>query len=175
MPQSSDAYCKLLVKRKIPVIKAMITKDPLPIEDESFEVVIFSEVFEHLRVPPLKVLNDIYRILKKGGFLIFSTPNIGCFRNITHLLFGKNILQPFPYDSDLSNVTDSLVHVRTYTMAEILDLMNKANFEVVSSRYFQIEKLRLGLRLGLLRHVIYMTLVKMFYPLRDALFVIGKK
>lgn len=47
----------------------------LPHNDESYSAVICSEVIEHIEKPFL-LLQDIYRILIKDGFLILTTPNI---------------------------------------------------------------------------------------------------
>lgn len=48
---------------------------PLPFDDSEYDVVLATEVFEHL---PSHVLpcSEIARILKDGGYFIFSTPNI---------------------------------------------------------------------------------------------------
>jgi len=43
-------------------------------EDESFEVVFGSSILHHLNLRP--ALADMYRILKKGGRVVFTEPNI---------------------------------------------------------------------------------------------------
>jgi len=45
-----------------------------PTELEAFDFVIASEVFEHVAPPVQKAFNNLRRILKPGGFAIFSTP-----------------------------------------------------------------------------------------------------
>jgi ubiquinone/menaquinone biosynthesis C-methylase UbiE len=48
--------------------------DNIPFKDEYFDVVTCAWVLEHLENPE-DVFNEIYRILKPGGKLIFLTPN----------------------------------------------------------------------------------------------------
>lgn len=51
----------------------------IPVGDSSFDVVMCTEVFEHLKNPIL-ALKEFYRILKKGGTLIITAP----FNSLTH-------------------------------------------------------------------------------------------
>lgn len=46
----------------------------LPFQDESFEVVIMTEIMEHLYDPKL-ALKEASRVLKKGGYFIGSVPH----------------------------------------------------------------------------------------------------
>ena len=53
--------------------------------DDSFDVVTMWDVLEHVR-DPLRTLQEIYRILKPGGYLICSTPHAG---SLDARLFGR--------------------------------------------------------------------------------------
>jgi len=44
----------------------------LPFKDASFNIIILTEVIEHLKKPSM---GELLRILKKGGYLIVSAPN----------------------------------------------------------------------------------------------------
>ncbi|MDR2569115.1 MAG: class I SAM-dependent methyltransferase [Oscillospiraceae bacterium] len=46
---------------------------PLPIESNSYDTVVLSDVLEHIKFPD-KFFNEISRIMKKGGYLILNTP-----------------------------------------------------------------------------------------------------
>ena len=48
---------------------------PYPLDDDAYDGVIYTEVFEHLRDYPVRSLHEITRILRPGGFLFFSSPN----------------------------------------------------------------------------------------------------
>lgn len=46
----------------------------LPYADETFDIINFTDILEHL-FDPLRGLREAKRVLKKGGYLILSTPN----------------------------------------------------------------------------------------------------
>jgi len=58
----------------------------LAFKDEIFDLVLFSEVLEHLPHPE-KALNEIKRILKPNGILIISTPSKKSLYEKQHLVF----------------------------------------------------------------------------------------
>lgn len=45
----------------------------LPFKDGAFDIVLCTEVLEHVREPSV-VLSEIHRVLKKGGALVMTTP-----------------------------------------------------------------------------------------------------
>jgi SAM-dependent methyltransferase len=176
MEESIAAYCRLLDKYKIPVIQHTLTKEKWPLRDNTFDIVIFSEILEHLRVSPLRALREIHRVLKPGGLILLTTPNMGYLRNIIHLLTGKNILQPFPEDDkNWDNVTDAITHTRVYVMDEVKALLQKAGFEIIDSQYLSAEALSLQLRPTVLLHVIYIFLITIIPSFQDGMLFLGKK
>jgi predicted SAM-dependent methyltransferase len=55
----------------------LLSLEPLPIEDESAEVVYSSHTIEHITdAAALKLIFEAHRILKSGGYLRLTTPNI---------------------------------------------------------------------------------------------------
>lgn len=101
--------------------------DPFPFADQSFDVVLFCEIIEHLLMDPLKVLGEIRRVLRPGGQLVLTTPNVARLENVARLATGANIYDPYsgygPYGR----------HNREYTAAELTRLLKHAGFEVQSS------------------------------------------
>ena len=72
----------------------------LPVDDESFETVVSTELLEH--VPdPLRALREMHRVLKPGGHLILSTPMYWPRHEIPHDYFR------YPYDGLLYLVKES--------------------------------------------------------------------
>ncbi|MBK6429144.1 MAG: class I SAM-dependent methyltransferase [Blastocatellia bacterium] len=62
---------------------------PFPeIGDESFDVVILTQVIEHIPNCPLGFLTEIARITKPGGLLVVTTPQLASVMNAFRLLLG---------------------------------------------------------------------------------------
>lgn len=87
---------------------------------DQYDVVVASEILEHLK-DPLIVLKKIKRNLKKGGRLIISMPNIATW-SIRRDLFFKG---KFEYQE--SGILDR-THLRFYTYQTVQDLVREAGF-----------------------------------------------
>lgn len=84
----------------------------LPFEDKSFDVVTLNEVLVHL-LNPDKVLKEIRRVLKKGGYLLGSTPHANLER---HLWDDKRMHHRYFDEPGLRDVLEKefpMVYVRT--------------------------------------------------------------
>lgn len=68
----------------------------LPYEAAVFDTVVAIEVFEHTRAP-YDVIADVYRVLKPGGLLVFSVPNVGhALSRVKFLFSGHYHMFPSP-------------------------------------------------------------------------------
>jgi SAM-dependent methyltransferase len=67
---------RVFEKWKIPTHRADIETDPLPVADSSFDVALLCQTLEHLRIDPVHPIEEIHRVLRPGGFLITSVPQI---------------------------------------------------------------------------------------------------
>jgi SAM-dependent methyltransferase len=65
-------------------------EEPLPFEDESFDVVVAAELLEHLRAPQ-RLVAEIERVLCPGGTFAGSVPNSYRLKNRLRSLAGRPI------------------------------------------------------------------------------------
>jgi SAM-dependent methyltransferase len=72
-----------------------VESEPFPFPDGVFDVVLFCEIIEHLQLDPAAVLKEINRVLKPGGTLILTTPNVSRLENVAKMIAGVNIYDPY--------------------------------------------------------------------------------
>ena len=116
---------------------------PYPLEDASQDVVIMTEVYEHLRDYPVKSLHEVRRILAPGGRLYFTTPNAAYVMNRVRAVRGQSIATPL--DDWIAGVPHAR-HAREYTCPEMRRLLELVGLSVVTatSRHFHLDSGRTG-------------------------------
>jgi glycosyltransferase involved in cell wall biosynthesis/SAM-dependent methyltransferase len=104
-------------------------KDAFPYPDGHFSTVLCCELIEHLSEDPMHMMSEINRILKPGGHLVLTTPNIGSLRGIAAMLegFHPGIFTAYirPRDGEVE-----ARHNREYAPREIEQLMRNSGFTV---------------------------------------------
>jgi SAM-dependent methyltransferase len=105
-------------------------RDAFPYADECFDTVVCGELIEHLPGDPMHLMSEVNRILKPGGHLLITTPNITSIHGIAAIL---NRNHPGFFVAYLKPSDDGSVdarHAREYSPGEIYRLMLDAGFEV---------------------------------------------
>lgn len=106
-------------------------KDPFPYPDGHFATVLCCELVEHLFEDPMHMMSEINRILRPGGHLVLTTPNIASLRAIAAILQGYH---PGFFPQYIRPAADGEIdprHSREYTPVEIRMLMADSGFETV--------------------------------------------
>lgn len=101
-----------------------IERSAFPYADDSFGVVFFCEILEHLALDPINALAEIHRVLTPGGWLVLSTPNPVRMENLHHMLAGRNVYEP------MSGYGVNGRHNREYTVDELTGLLDELGFVV---------------------------------------------
>lgn len=126
-------YAKAIEELSLTVVACDIEAGPLPFPDDSFDCVLCNEVFEHLRIDPLAALGELRRVLRPGGLLLLSTPNLRSYRGVLNLVVhgrgwavGADPVVEYGKLRSLGHMG----HVREYTAAEMSAVLAHCGFVV---------------------------------------------
>jgi SAM-dependent methyltransferase len=104
----------------------------LPFADNSFDYVLLMEVVEHLR-DPYDCLPRIHRVIKKGGSLVLSTPNILNMKSRFRFLFegAYDYFREAPLDQ-VKNPKEKIfnLHLFPYRYQELEYLLSASGFDI---------------------------------------------
>jgi SAM-dependent methyltransferase len=149
-----------------------------PFSDESFDIVIFTEVLEHLSRDPSHTMSEINRTTKMGGYLVLSTPNCASMRSVLRILRGGNPNIYPVYQRKPS--TDR--HNHEYVPWEVKELLKLSGYELSrfkttdvyeDAQFGRIRKLQAKAILGF-GEVLTFNLIKAG-DRGDTIFAVGRK
>lgn len=108
-----------------PCYRIDLETQPIPVKDETFDTVICCEVIEHMELDPMYMLAEINRVLKPGGTLILTTPNVVSSRGISKMLRG---IEPYFY-MQYRHKPKLYRHNYEYTVFSLMQLLKGAGFD----------------------------------------------
>jgi SAM-dependent methyltransferase len=130
--------------RGLALIRAGVEGPGLPLASGSADAVIMSELIEHL-IDTDSALDEAWRVLKPGGSLLLSTPNLAAWYNRVLLAFG---VQPVFSEVSLRGVygrpgTQVAGHLRMFTRRALTGLLAARGFgsiKVEGARYHDVPR-----------------------------------
>lgn len=107
----------------------------LPFASGSFDVVVSDDVIEHL-VDTDAYAREISRVLRDGGWLFLSTPNLAAWFNRIGLLFGfQPAFSEVSFEKIFGRPGDDVVgHLRLFTSRSTREFLTYHGFTVVDAR-----------------------------------------
>ena len=96
---------------------------------KKFNLIVFSEVIEHLFTAPELVLHLLKSILSDDGLIVCLTPNAAALHKRLSLLKGNNPYEKIRFDNYNPG------HFREYTKDEMINIGEVAGLEVVEHMY----------------------------------------
>ena len=98
----------------------------LPFDSGTFDLVLASEIIEHIYDTD-RFLAEVFRVLKRPGLVVVTTPNINCLRNRFLVPFGR-----YPYGPGHAlEGSGHGVHIRAYNVAILAAQMVRTGFSVL--------------------------------------------
>lgn len=125
---ADDSFLKLIsgelggTGKGLDITKGDDFSKTLKIKSKSADLVIALEIIEHLYDTDF-FLSEIHRILKPGGLLILSTPNLASLTNRLKLLFGG-------YPHYLEYSLTGAGHIHLYTLPVLKSQLRKEDFRL---------------------------------------------
>lgn len=128
-----DRYSTSIAALDLAVSRCNIETERLPYDDGTFALVVFNELFEHLRINPIFTLSEVLRVLAPSGVLLLSTPNLRSLSGIRNFVF-RNRAQscaadPYTEFGKLASL-GHMGHVREYTTVEVRSFLAAIGFRV---------------------------------------------
>lgn len=128
--------------RGLSVVRASVDEAGLPFCSSGFDVVLMSEVVEHLVDPDL-ALAEARRVLRPGGALLLSTPNLAAWFNRALLAVGVQ-----PVFSEVSRLgvfgrpgSQVVGHLRLFTSRALIQVLAAHGFvevELAGASYHDV-------------------------------------
>jgi 2-polyprenyl-3-methyl-5-hydroxy-6-metoxy-1,4-benzoquinol methylase len=159
-----------------------IETDTFPYSDSTFDLVLCSEVIEHLPHSPMPALRQMSRVTKAAGHILITTPNITRSINQGKMLLGRAPVYPISAFLENEGRGSNLYHRhnREFTLRELKTLVNAAGWTVIRATpfisYHPFRRKNMTdnplLWTGKFANFLAMSAIPHF---RDTLLVIGKK
>lgn len=145
-------YPEIYLQKPIKFQVCNVEVDAIPFPDECFDAVVCCQVFEHFTHSHLKAMQEIHRVLKRGGMVEVDVPNAVSFRNRSRMLRGKNIT--YDYEEHYLHAQPILYkgmsfyplrHNREFTRKELEILLQAAGFRDIEVCFLKSRRYREGL------------------------------
>ena len=122
------AFQRWMAERGIAVEDVDLERELLPHADASFDRIVATEILEHLATPAL-FLSECWRVLRPGGVLYVTTPNVVDVRGRAQALRGRSP-QSHLFGIGRTLRMNEWVHRREYAPDEVGRLLEAVGFRV---------------------------------------------
>ena len=102
--------------------------DGFPFPDDGVDVVTACEILEHFDMFPTRFAREVRRVLRPGGHLCITVPNVASIANIIKLVFQKNIYMR--YRSDATGR-----HKHEFTLGQLRAFIEYLGMETVAAGF----------------------------------------
>jgi len=132
------AYSQTLMDEGVPIYPLNIEHDLISDDVRGFDLVIASEVLEHLHTSLIVSVGRIALMCKEGGMILITVPNIYRLENYLKIFLRENICEDFPLNNnpDFTSSADLRTHPREPTMQDLVRAVQSNHLVIVQKGYF---------------------------------------
>jgi SAM-dependent methyltransferase len=130
---SPERFAGAIAALGLDITRCDVETEAVPFAAETFDAVLFNELFEHLRIDPIFTLTEVRRVLKPKGSLLLSTPNLRSLRGIRNLMLHNqgHAASAGVYEQyEKLEALGHMGHVREYTTREVSDFLARVGLRV---------------------------------------------
>jgi methionine biosynthesis protein MetW len=120
----SHEAVRLAAEHGVRAVRVNLNTEPIPHPDMSFDAVVTLDVIEHV-FDPVRFVREIHRVLRPGGALVISTPNIRKLQRIWSIVrgrFPRTSYDPVGFDGG---------HLHYFTSLDLKTLLEDNGYHVV--------------------------------------------
>ena len=128
-----ERYSTAIKNMGVVVVKCNIETELLPFETGRFDGVVFNELFEHLRINPIFTMREVLRVMRPGGTMLLSSPNLRSIQGLWNFVFRNraySCLGGIYEQYQKLETLGHMGHVREYTSREVIDFLERIGFVV---------------------------------------------
>lgn len=122
-----DRFKDFISFHDLDVRKCNVETEKLPFSDGEFHLILFNEIFEHMRIDPINTLREIRRVLHPDGHLILSTPNLYSIPTYINFILGKGFDDPYEQFDKIEKF-GHMGHVREYSVKQLKKFLRNTGY-----------------------------------------------
>lgn len=130
-----------------------------PLHSESVDGVLCCELIEHLFRDPAWMLHEANRVLKPGGWLLLTTPNLTSYHAIRRAAQGIHPLEHSLYFHGDKYPGLPIQHTREYAFWEIVQLLRVTGFRIERKETYTFTRPE---RLGFLDYLVLIPAITLY-------------
>ena len=125
-----DRVAPVIDRHGLDVRECDVERDELPVGSNSVDLLLATELVEHLRIDPLHALREFRRVLRPDGILYVVTPNQYRIGSIWRFVRGEGAISHAHYEFSKLERLGHMGHVREYAPADLRELLRKEGFRI---------------------------------------------
>lgn len=136
-----EANLQFLIAEGVKPLPQDLAACSFDLPSESFDLIVFNEVLEHLNFNPIPLLREFHRLLKPDGLVYCATPNLSRIHARIKFVRGRSHANPVSdLIRNLQPETGMAVglHWREWTKKELIELFSVSGFSIVEHHYDQV-------------------------------------